>query len=283
MNQDRESRAALRSSLFALNGVLFPRRKRGVEHGGLSRVGSTRFLFFELAAMFSSRCSFICLITVVSSLTVPAEAAWSGVGRGGGSGWSAGLARSPQTRCYNYGYPYYAIIPLMAGDGYVPGDRYEYLNAHKAPVRRRSYAATHAVRRPPTDRSAAAVSSTEPATPRVPTSSSKTTQAPAASASPKSPWTSMTVAPPAAEPAKTATEQAGQAANDWAKKFELRLNKLSPDMSAASALLEQEGFRVDSGNKSASGWFLTAHDTNQGRGSIRLQSDGTKIAVTVAG
>lgn len=65
-------------------------------------------------------------------------------------------------------------------------------------------------------------------------------------------------------------------------KFELKLNQLSPDMSAASALLEQEGFRVDSGNKSATGWFLTAHDTNQRRGSI-MQSDGTKIVVTVAG
>ena len=87
----------------------------------------------------------------------------------------------------------------------------------------------------------------------------------------------------ATEPPKIATEQAGRAASDWAKKFELRLNKLSPDMSAASAVLEQEGFRVDSGNKSATGWFLTAHDTNQRRGSIRLQSDGTKIVLTVAG
>jgi hypothetical protein len=67
----------------------------------------------------------------------------------------------------------------------------------------------------------------------------------------------------------------------WAKKFELKLNQLSPDMWAASTLLEQEGFRVDSGNKSSTGWFLTAHDKNQRRGSIRLQSDGTKIVLTV--
>jgi hypothetical protein len=70
---------------------------------------------------------------------------------------------------------------------------------------------------------------------------------------------------------------------EWAKKFELRLNQLSPDMGAASALLEQEGFRVDSGNKSATGWFLIAHDRNQRRGSIKLQSDGTKIVLTVTG
>jgi hypothetical protein len=59
------------------------------------------------------------------------------------------------------------------------------------------------------------------------------------------------------------------------------LNQLSPDTSAASALLNQEGFRVDSGNKSATGWFLTAHDSNRRRGSIKLQSDGTKIVLTV--
>jgi hypothetical protein len=263
------------------------REESAVEHGGLSRVGSTRVLFFELAAVFSLRCSFICLITVVPSLIVPAEAAWSGVWRGSGSGWSAGVGLSPQTRCYDYDYPYYAIIPLSTGDGYIRGYRYgyEYLNARAPPVRRRAYAASRTVRHVRTDRSAAVVFSTGPAAPRVPTSSSKTAQAPAASASPKSPWTPMTVpdAPPAAEPAKTATEQGARAASDWAKKFELRLNKLSPDMSAASALLEQEGFRVDSGNKSATGWFLTAHDTNQGRGSVRLQSDGTKITVTVAG
>jgi hypothetical protein len=65
---------------------------------------------------------------------------------------------------------------------------------------------------------------------------------------------------------------------EWAKKFELKLNQISPGMGAASALLEQEGFRVDSGNKSATGWYLTAHDRNQRRGSIELQSDGSKIA-----
>jgi len=88
---------------------------------------------------------------------------------------------------------------------------------------------------------------------------------------------------PSNEPPRAATEEAGRAASEWVKKFELKLNQLSPDMSAASALLEQEGFRADSGNKSATGWFMTAHDSNQRRGSIKLQSDGTKIVLTVTG
>jgi hypothetical protein len=88
---------------------------------------------------------------------------------------------------------------------------------------------------------------------------------------------------PVNEPPKTATEESGRTTNDWAKKLQQKLNTLSPDMSAASALLEQEGFRVDSGNKSATGWFLTAHDSNRRRGSIKLQSDGTKIVLTVTG
>jgi hypothetical protein len=92
-------------------------------------------------------------------------------------------------------------------------------------------------------------------------------------------WTPMTVpvSPSLAkEPPKTGVDS-----TEWAKKFELKLNQLSPDMRAASTLLEQEGFRVDSGNKSSTGWFLTAHDINQRHGSIRLQSDGTKIVLTV--
>ena len=72
--------------------------------------------------------------------------------------------------------------------------------------------------------------------------------------------------------------------SEWAKEFELKLTKLSPDMQAASARIEQEGFRVDSGNKSSTGWYLTAYDiTQQGRGSIKVQSDGTKIVVSVTG
>jgi hypothetical protein len=70
--------------------------------------------------------------------------------------------------------------------------------------------------------------------------------------------------------------------NEWAKQFEAKLAKLAPDMQATQALLEQEGFRVDSGNKSFTGWYLTAYDNeNMNRGSVKVQSDGTKIVVTV--
>jgi len=70
--------------------------------------------------------------------------------------------------------------------------------------------------------------------------------------------------------------------DEWAREFEVKLAKLAPDMQATQALLEQEGFRVDSGNKSSTGWYLTAYDVNnKNRGSIKVQSDGTKIVVTV--
>jgi hypothetical protein len=239
--------------------------------------------------VLSLRCYFFCLITVVPSLTVPAEGAWGGW-HGRGTGWSACVASTLYRWYYDYGYPYYAatIIPLTGGCGYIPGYSfgYEYLDAYGPSIRGRSHVVIRGGRRVRIDRSAAAVISSDSATPRVPPSSSIPVQPPAASAAPRSPWTPMTVPislSPATAPAKAATEQAGRAASDWVMKFELKLNQLSPDMSAASALLEQEGFRVDSGNKSATGWFLTAHDTNQRRGSIRLQSDGTKIVVTVAG
>jgi hypothetical protein len=244
--------------------------------------------------VLSLRCCFFCLITVIPSLTVPAEAAWGGW-HGGGTGWSGGVASTLYRWCYDYGYPCYAvtIILLTGGCGYIPGYSfgYEYLNAYGPSIRGHSHAVIRGGRRVRIDRSATAVSSGSAtplgsATPRVPPSSSKSVQSPAASTAPRSPWTPMTVPislSPATAPAKAATEQAGRAASDWVMKFELKLNQLSPDMSAASTLLEQEGFRVDSGNKSATGWFLTAHDTNQRRGSIGLQSDGTKIVVTVAG
>ena len=201
---------------------------------------------------------FLCLITVISSMTVAAEAAW-GCWRGvvvtslydGWYGYPIRLTRiygNAPTYCYGYGYPY-------------------------AYVHRHSYAAVRDVRRVRAYRSA---------TTRAPSSPSKTVQvASGSSASPGNLWTPMTVPispSPANEPPKTDVDS-----TEWAKNFDLRLNQLSPDMSAASALLEQEGFKVDSGNKSATGWFLTAHDRNQRRGSIKLQSDGTKIDLTVAG
>ena len=68
---------------------------------------------------------------------------------------------------------------------------------------------------------------------------------------------------------------------EWAKEFEAKLAELAPDMQATAALLEQEGFRVDSGNKSFSGWWLTAYNKNVRQENIKVQSDGSKISVTV--
>ena len=71
--------------------------------------------------------------------------------------------------------------------------------------------------------------------------------------------------------------------SEWAKEFEAKLAGLAPDIQATEALLEQEGFRVDSGNKSSSGWRLTAYNKAMRQESIKVQSDGSKIVVTVAG
>ena len=225
--------------------------------------------------MISLLCYFLCSITVVPSPTVAAEAAWGGL-HGGGGGWRGSAVTSPYYGCV-YGYPYCArtrtVICLTGRYDYAPNYGYGYPYAHSPYVRRHFYAAVRDVRRVEAYRSAAT------AAPTATTQASKTVQAtPARSASP---WTPMTVPISASrvnEPAKTDVDS-----TEWTKNFELRLNQLSPDMRAASALLEQEGFKVDSGNKSATGWFLTAHDRYQHRGSIELQSDGTKIALTVAG
>ena len=181
-----------------------------------------------------------------------------------------------------YGYPYYAgtAIHLTGGYGYAPNYSYGYgyPYAYGPYVRRHFYAAVRGVRRVRDYRSVAASSSGAATT----FSPSKTAQAVSAdSASPKNVWTPMTVPispSPANEPPKSDV-----VSTEWAKKFEQRLNQLSPNMWAASALLQQEGFRVDSGNKSATGWFLTAHDANKHRNSIKLQSDGTKIELIVTG
>lgn len=75
----------------------------------------------------------------------------------------------------------------------------------------------------------------------------------------------------------------GDDVGKWAKEFETKLAELAPDMQATEALLEQEGFRVDSGNKSSSGWWLTAYNKTVRQKSIKVQSDGSKIVVTVVG
>jgi hypothetical protein len=62
------------------------------------------------------------------------------------------------------------------------------------------------------------------------------------------------------------------------KNLEAVLAPLASDMWGTQKRLEEKGFRVNRGNKSATGWWLTANNRNTGR-SIKVQSDGTKIAV----
>ena len=172
-------------------------------------------------------------------MTVAAEAAWGG--------WRCGAATSPYYGCV-YGYSYCAgmatVIRLTGRYDYAPNYSYGYgyLYAYGPYVRRHSYA-VRGVRRMQDYRSVAAASSSGTATTQAPASPSKTVQAARAdSASPRNVWTPMTVpiSPSSAnEPPKSDVDS-----TEWAKKFELRLNQLSPDMRAASALLEQEGFQV---------------------------------------
>jgi len=69
--------------------------------------------------------------------------------------------------------------------------------------------------------------------------------------------------------------------DDWTKELEAELSTLTSDMWGTQKRLEAKGFRVDSGNKSATGWWLSAYNRNIPNGNIRVQSDGTKVTVTV--
>ena len=63
------------------------------------------------------------------------------------------------------------------------------------------------------------------------------------------------------------------------KELEAELAPLASDMWGTQKRLEEKGFRVDRGNKSATGWWLTANNRNTSR-CIKVQSDGAKIVVT---
>jgi len=65
------------------------------------------------------------------------------------------------------------------------------------------------------------------------------------------------------------------------KQLAAELAPLASDMWGTERRLEQEGYRVDGGNKSPTGWWLTANNKNITPGGIRVRSDGTKIVVTV--
>jgi hypothetical protein len=69
----------------------------------------------------------------------------------------------------------------------------------------------------------------------------------------------------------------------WTKELETELTTLASDMWATQKKLEEKGFRVDGGNKTPTGWWLTANNRNMGHGGIKVQSDGTKLVVTVEG
>ena len=66
---------------------------------------------------------------------------------------------------------------------------------------------------------------------------------------------------------------------DSTKSLEAELASLASDMWGTQKRLEEKGFRVNRGNKSATSWWLTANNRNTGR-SIKVQSDGAKLVVT---
>jgi hypothetical protein len=75
----------------------------------------------------------------------------------------------------------------------------------------------------------------------------------------------------------------GNNLDQWTKDLEAELATLALDMWATQKRLEGKGFRIDSANKTSGGWWLTANNPNMSHGSIKVESDGTKIVVTVAG
>jgi hypothetical protein len=71
--------------------------------------------------------------------------------------------------------------------------------------------------------------------------------------------------------------------DQWTRELETELTSLASDMWATQKRLEEKGFRIDGGNKTSSGWWLTANNRGAKRGSIKVQSDGTTVTVTVEG
>ena len=195
--------------------------------------------------MVSLLCYVLYLVTVVSPRTVAAEAGWDGL-HGGGGGWRGVVVTSLYDGWYGYPIRLTKIYRYASNYCYDYGYPYAYSYVH-----RQFYVAVHGVRRLRNYRFIAAATS-EAATTHAPLSAKKTVQVPPAdTASPRNGWTPMTVPlsqSPASEPPKSDVDS-----TEWAKK--LALNQLPPDMWAASALLVQGGFRVDCGNKSATGGF----------------------------
>ena len=132
---------------------------------------------------------FLCLITVIPSPTVAAEAAWGG--------WHGGAVTAPYYGCV-YGYPYCAgtatVIRLTGRYDYAPNYSYGYgyLYVYGPYVRRHFSDAIRGVRRVRDYRSVTAASSSGVATTRALSSPSKTVQvASGSSASPRNVWLSL--------------------------------------------------------------------------------------------
>ena len=70
--------------------------------------------------------------------------------------------------------------------------------------------------------------------------------------------------------------------DDWIKELEADFAPLAADMWGTQQRLSEKGFRVDGGNKSPIGWWLTANNRDASR-SVKVQSDGTKVVVTSQG
>jgi len=66
--------------------------------------------------------------------------------------------------------------------------------------------------------------------------------------------------------------------DDSSKSLDAEFVPLASDMWGTQKRLEEKGFRVNRGNKSSTGWWLTANNRNTGR-SVKVQSDGTKLTV----
>jgi len=199
-------------------------------------------------------CYFLCLIAVVPSRTVAAEAPWGGL-YGGEGGWRAGAVTSPYYGMY--GYPHYAgtVIHLTGGYGYAPNYSYGYgcPYAYGPYVRRHFYAAVRGVRRVRDYGSVAAAYSSGAPTTRAPSSALKTVPAaPADSASPRNVWTPMTV--PISPSLANKPPNSDVESTEWAKKFELRLNQLPPTC----------GRRVLSLSKRVSGWIAATNPLPDG-------------------
>jgi hypothetical protein len=67
--------------------------------------------------------------------------------------------------------------------------------------------------------------------------------------------------------------------DDWTKELEADLTALASDMRATQKRLEEQGFRIDGGNKAPNGWWLTANNRATSH-SVKVQSDGAKVSVT---